>query len=222
VHPSFQRRGIAKKLMVSALDTVRERGGKLALLQVDDDNIAAIDLYRSLGFVTERAFTTYKRMPSLFLPRLATEGLTYVRRRRRSEWRAEMDLAVLLRSTDQGGLGWVRPIVQSLFQPSLVRFWGDMLNFRQHDRYVATNEYDQLAASLWVERSFGLTTRLTLLVPPTDTDLYTDALLATAVRQYGAGSLLLEHPADDTSIQATLSRFRFNSQRTVIHMRWTP
>lgn len=221
VHPNFQRRGIAKKLMISALDTLRARGGKLVLLQVDDDNEPAIDLYRSLGFVTERPFTTYKRLPSLRLPQ-DYEDLAYVRRRRRHEWRAEMALAAALRPTSQGGIGWLRPVVPSLFQPSLVRFLSDALNFRQIDRFVATNRDDVLTASMWIDRSFGLTTRLTLLTPPTPPDLYTEALLAAAVRQYGTGSLILEHPADDTSVEAALAHFRFNSQRTVIHMRWTP
>lgn len=221
VHPNFQGRGIAKALMQSALDIIRRRGGGLTLLQVDDDNSRAIALYHGLGFVTERAFTTYKRMPSLHLPRLDYDGETYIRRRRRHEWRDEMALVTTLRPVLQGGVGWLRPTTPSLFRPDVRQMLGDLINFRQHDRYVATDEADRLAAVLWVERAFGLTTRLSLFSPPERTELYTEMLLATAIRQYGAGSLLLEHPADDEAILPVLNRFRFFPQRTVIHMGWT-
>lgn len=222
VHPNFQRRGIAKKLMTAALDTIRSKGGKLALLQVDDDNTPAIDLYTHLGFVTERAFTTYKRLPSLRLPALEHEGMAYVRRRRRPEWRDEMALAAALRPNAQGGVGWLRPVIPAMFQPDILRFLSDMVNFRNLDRYVAVDEHDGLRAALWIDRTFGLTNRLTLINPPADGDAYTEALLAMAVHQFGSGSLILEHPADDSSIQTMLSRFKFNPQRTVIHMRWSP
>jgi len=222
VHPHFQRRGIARRLMVAALEVIRVQGGKLILLQVDEDNAAALDLYHGLGFVTERPFTTYKRLPSLRLPPLEHEVSTYVRQRRRSEWRAEMDLAAGLRPNQRGGLGWLRPIAPSLFQPNLWRVISDLLNFRQQSRYVVTDEQGGLAASLWIERAFGLTTRLQLMTQPNQADLYADALLATAIRQFGAGSLILEHPSDDASVQAVLSRFRFMPQRSVIHMRWMP
>ncbi len=222
VHPNFQRRGIAKRLMVAALEAIHARGGKLVLLQVDYDNTAALDLYRGLGFVTERPFTTYKRLPSLRLPPLEHEVSIYVRQRRRSEWRAEMDLAATLYPTERGGLGWLRPVVPSLFKPNLGRFLSDLLNFRQLNRYVVADEQGGLAGSLWIERSFGLTTRLMLMTKPEQADLYADSLLATAVRQYGSGSLILEHPSDDLSVDAAFSRFRFTPQRNVLHMRWTP
>jgi len=222
VHPHFQRRGIAKRLMVAALENIHARGGKRVFLQVDESNNVALDLYRGLGFVTERLFTTYKRLPSLRLPPLEHGVSPYVRQRRRGEWRPEAALAAELRPTEQGGLGWMRPIVPALFQPNLRRSLVDLINFRQQNRYVVTDENGKLGASLWVERSFGLTPRLTLLNPPTLVDLYADALLATAIRQFGSGSLILEHPADDESVAATFNRFRFMPQRTLIHMRWTP
>jgi ribosomal protein S18 acetylase RimI-like enzyme len=50
VLPAYRRRGIARKLMEAGLDSVRQRGGKKALLDVIDGNIPAYALYESLGF----------------------------------------------------------------------------------------------------------------------------------------------------------------------------
>lgn len=50
VHPEFRRRGIAQALTERALAYIHERGEKTAWLHVRDDNPAAIQLYRKLGF----------------------------------------------------------------------------------------------------------------------------------------------------------------------------
>jgi ribosomal protein S18 acetylase RimI-like enzyme len=50
VHPDYRRRGIATKLMTSALDFIRRRKKVRAVLGVMSTNTAAIDLYVKLGF----------------------------------------------------------------------------------------------------------------------------------------------------------------------------
>ncbi len=50
VKPSYQRRGIARALMQTTLEQLRERGAKRALLNVRPNNTGAIRLYRDLGF----------------------------------------------------------------------------------------------------------------------------------------------------------------------------
>lgn len=223
VHPMFQRRGIARRLMLGALDTIRGLGGHLALLQVDEDNLAALRLYQSLGFVTEAPFTTYKRLPSLRLPHDPDDDRdpVYIRRRRRSEWQSEMALALRFRPTERGGMGWLRPVMPSLFRPSLRRALADLVSFRQFDRYVSLPVGgERLQAAMWVERMFGLSTRLTLLLNPVNAETHATALLTSAVRQFGNGALILEHPAHDSALAPVLDRFRFMPQRTVIHMHW--
>jgi len=58
VHPDFRRRGIARLLTERALDYIRERGGRHAWLNVRQDNLAAVSLYRQLGF-SERLRRTH-------------------------------------------------------------------------------------------------------------------------------------------------------------------
>jgi len=50
VHPDFRRRGIATKLIETALNYVRKRKFVRAVLQVSSNNNAAKDLYRKFGF----------------------------------------------------------------------------------------------------------------------------------------------------------------------------
>ncbi|MCK5128400.1 MAG: GNAT family N-acetyltransferase [Clostridiales bacterium] len=51
VHPDFQRRGIAAKLMKQGLCYGKENGAKRAFLMADDTNAGAIHLYEKMGFV---------------------------------------------------------------------------------------------------------------------------------------------------------------------------
>jgi ribosomal protein S18 acetylase RimI-like enzyme len=57
VLPSYRRRGISRCLMEEAIEFVRARNGRAVSLQVRDDNVAALELYRSLGFVAMTAET---------------------------------------------------------------------------------------------------------------------------------------------------------------------
>lgn len=50
VLPAFRRRGIARQLLQTSLESIRERDGKKAFLYVIDGNLPAIGLYEKLGF----------------------------------------------------------------------------------------------------------------------------------------------------------------------------
>lgn len=50
VHPGWQRRGIARKLIEAAIEDIAARGGHWVGLEVQADNEAACRLYESLGF----------------------------------------------------------------------------------------------------------------------------------------------------------------------------
>jgi ribosomal-protein-alanine N-acetyltransferase len=50
VHPDYRRRGVAMRLVKSALDYTRQRKKARAVLHVDSTNMSAIGLYTELGF----------------------------------------------------------------------------------------------------------------------------------------------------------------------------
>lgn len=59
VDPSFAGAGLGRALTLAGLDSLARRGVATGMLYVDDDNAAAMKLYRSLGFDdhhTDRAF----------------------------------------------------------------------------------------------------------------------------------------------------------------------
>jgi ribosomal-protein-alanine N-acetyltransferase len=63
-HPDFQRIGIGRRLLSTALDEGALRGGKVCVLEVRASNVVAQALYMSLGFRTARRRRDYYRSPT--------------------------------------------------------------------------------------------------------------------------------------------------------------
>jgi ribosomal protein S18 acetylase RimI-like enzyme len=222
VHPSHRRRGIARQLMDASVEMIRQRGGTTAILQVDADNESAHRLYESLGFVSERTWTTWRRGSSIRALPMASTKSVYITRRRRGEWQAEYELAERVRPAAQGGVGWLRPLHPNLFRGTP---WGAISNWvslRSTERLVVHSADEDLAASMWIESGFAASSvQLTLLVDPEYQGYYDDALVNLAVRRYGDRQpLMIEHPADETLIGTVLQQYHFRPQRSLIHMRY--
>jgi mycothiol synthase len=61
VHPSARGLGLGRSLTLAGLHHLRHQGLSAALLYVDADNVAAISLYRSLGFAPWDSDTLFRR-----------------------------------------------------------------------------------------------------------------------------------------------------------------
>ncbi len=230
-HPDYRGRGIARRLMEASLDSIRKRaalmrGGNpraVAILQVEEKNTPARQLYETLGFRTERTWNHWKRssMSRVMMPR--QDSRIYISRRRRSEWRGEFELAQRIRPAERGGIGWLRPTFPGLFTASLWSLLSDLANLRSVEHLVIRSEDERaVLAALWIENALAASSiQLTLMVDPDYTGLYDDALISYAVRRFGASSpLTIEHPADETVTNALLARYHFHVQRTFVNMRW--
>jgi GNAT superfamily N-acetyltransferase len=58
----WQRRGLARALLVQSLRAVRERGMQEAALGVDTQNLSgALNLYESVGFRAVKRWSTYRK-----------------------------------------------------------------------------------------------------------------------------------------------------------------
>ncbi len=225
VHPDYQRRGIAQELMRSSMDMIAQRGGRRAMLQVDADNPVARRLYMRLGFLEERAWTTWRRSGAYNLPQPYDSGdpRIHIVHRQPNEWQAEFRLAEYVRPQAMGGLGWLRPLHERQFHRSLLQQLTDWVSLRQRERLVIRSDNGQdILAALWIETSLTLTTQMTLMVHPDYEGLYDEALINTAVRRFGTSALGVEHPSDRTVTSAILKRYQFSVRREVIHMTWTP
>lgn len=64
VSPDATGRGIGRALMVSGLERLRQRGCSAATLYVEEENRAAVNLYRSLGFQDFTVDVQYRRSMS--------------------------------------------------------------------------------------------------------------------------------------------------------------
>jgi ribosomal protein S18 acetylase RimI-like enzyme len=222
VHPDYQRRGIARALMNASMQMIQRRGGKRAILQVDVENEAARGLYRSLGFVEERAWTTWRRNTTIPpQPSTVEQGDLYLRHRRRGEWRDELALARRTRPQERGGLGWLRPLHPHTFHTPWWKHLRHALNLTSMEYLVLRSPQEQqVKASLWIKTALGGRTELTLLVDPSVQGHYDDVLLNNIVRRFNRSPLVIEHPSDETLVNQTLERYRFIPQRSVLHMRW--
>lgn len=224
VHPDFQRRGIATQLMRASLESIRARGGKHAVLQVNFDNDTARRLYERLGFTNERAWIMWRRGSSVRIPPPLDQQPVRVANRRHSEWRAEYELAQRVRPAEKGGIGWQRPLHVDLFRRPLLARMGDWLNMRTAEHLVIRSEDERrVLAALWIESGFMTSsTQLTLMVEPEYQGLYDAVLVNTAARRFGGGrsALMIEHPADETAVGDTLREYQFRPQGHFMHMRW--
>lgn len=220
-HPDYQRRGIAYHLMRASMEMIRERGGTKAILQVDADNPGARNLYLRLGFIEERAWTTWRR-PSQYHKPAPFEQNIHITHRRADEWKAEYQLADYVRPAALGGLGWLRNMHPGYFRKGV---WGqisDWFSFRSVERLIIRSEdQSSILASLWIENTLmSSASHLTLLVHPDYEGVYDEALLNTVVRRFGSAPISIEHPADRLTTSAILRRYQFAPKRDVIHMRW--
>ena len=209
--------------MLAAINTIRRRGGRLALLQVDCANEAARRLYARRGFSDERTWTHWRRDGSIRSLPAGEVGATRISQLRRGEWQAEYELAQRLRPPERGGLGWQRPLQRDQFRRPLQQRLGDWLNMRGQERLaIRAADETQLLASLRIDHGLlGGSTQLTLLADAPQQAELAALLLGNAVRRYGASrqTLLLEHPADEEAVTAVLRSYFFRPLREVLHMR---
>ncbi len=70
VDPSYQRRGLGRRMLAQACALATAQGATRVTLEVDTDNVAAIALYRSGGFETITTYGYY-----IFSPTLLAVGL---------------------------------------------------------------------------------------------------------------------------------------------------
>lgn len=227
VHPDFRGRGIAHKLMLASLETIRRRSKRrdhpIAILQVENSNSVAQHLYERLGFTRERVWTHWRRSANARLPAPIDHAVGYITRRRRGEWHAEYALAQCARPAKTGGIGWLRPTDPSFFRKPILVALNDLINLRSIERLVIRSRDEQsLLAVMWIESAFAAATvQLTIMTDPAVQGLYDEALINLATRRYtNRSALAIEHPADDTFTSALLQRYNFTPQRTLLHMRW--
>jgi ribosomal protein S18 acetylase RimI-like enzyme len=236
VHPNHRRRGIALALMRATLDLIRSQGGSEVVLQVDDDNLGAIALYRQLGFGRVTTRTAWSRPGYLGPPPFQASPFD-IRLRGPGEWIEQLALAALVRPE---GLAWGRPLRADDFRPGLRRQVEHFFTARHDEHWVAqvpglplgqqhlehplgptAGRQPPLAGSLSLQMAGPDGDRLTLLVHPHYQGQLERPLLVRALRRLGRRpwSTRLEAASDDEAAAQALADLGFRPGRVLRWMR---
>lgn len=116
VHPDFRRRGIARELTEAAFEHIRIRKVKCSWLQVDDDNLAALELYQDLGFKEVVRRTTWHSDPSRDLIRTQNSLDLSISSRRSKDWPQQKTWLNQLYPSE---VSWHLPLRLPLLQPGI-------------------------------------------------------------------------------------------------------
>ena len=224
VHPDYRRRGIALALMRATLDLLRSRGVAEAILQVDDDNLGAVSLYRNLGFGRVTTQTAWSR-PGYNGPPAYVPSALEIRLRQPGEWAQELALARLVRPA---GLLWAHPLSVDEFRPGLWQQFGQFFSGQTEEHWVIgdplhTGVGPEPLAGVLILGMGGLDgDRLHLLVHPSYQGQLERPLLVRALRRLGRrpGPARLEYDSDDEAATKVLTDLGFQSKRVLRWMRY--
>ncbi len=216
VHPDYRRQGIGLALVRATLDLLRQRGARQALLQVDDDNLAAIELYRRLGFESVAVHSLWTRPPHFTVPPPAPSPFD-IRLLEPRAWAAQFELAGQVRAE---GLAWDHPLRPADFRPSAWRWLAGWLN-GDLDEHWAVSDGGRLIGSLTVRTDLAEGDRLIVLVQPDHQGQLERPLLAHGLRRLGSRpwAVRVEHPTDDVPAARILNELNFHVTRTLRWMR---
>jgi len=217
VHPDYRRQGIARMLMNTSKEHVHQQKGREILLQVDKDNIHAINLYHELDYKTIGTMTSWTARAGRAHPILSHADVP-IRELKSNESQAayELDILALPRN-----LNWPEPIPKNTYQFSIWRRLSNFINARQHETWITTDDrYLTGSVSLWSE--WGRTHHLTLRVHPKWKGKLERPLLAKILRQLPyipRRNVRIDHPYDDELTTNLLTEANFKPRRTLTYMR---
>lgn len=221
VNPSYRRQGIARALMQVITSTVRSRGGQVILLQVVKDNLAAKDLYRSLGYESignlSTWFTTASRLRYLYVDEKDENAIPILSLPNRL-WRE----AYLLDTSEvHADLNWPEPLQPDAYSRSLLKRGADFMNGRQTETW-ATADKDRLCGLATINSEWGRSHGLKLRVRADWKGRLERPLLAKLIRRLRylpRRGVRMDHPENDELTGQLLKEANFTVQRTLTHMR---
>ncbi|MBI5651902.1 MAG: GNAT family N-acetyltransferase [Chloroflexi bacterium] len=195
VKPEYRRQGIARQLVMVALDELRERGAHTIILNARPSAPGAIKLYANLGFqeIEMRGEWSLTTAPTDLIEAHAT-----IRPVRRTDDRA---IAELLRAVTPASVEQIRPRLHSEFTlPLEDRFFEWLIDLAtgQRTRRWAVERNDRLAALILTRgQKYGAPHRIHFETHPRFRGQIETELIAFALRE------LSRFPARELRVSAT-------------------
>ncbi|MCA9972316.1 MAG: GNAT family N-acetyltransferase [Anaerolineales bacterium] len=223
VHPDFRRRGIARTLMRAVMEQVRARHGDVVMLQVLRTNQPAIDLYKSLDFLTVGSMSLWQASLARLreIPPWPDETpAPRIRPLARSEAREAFELDRLCLHPD---LNWPEPAEPNLYNQGFWRTLWHFFNGRQQETWVIHDQNDRVVGLATICSEWAQPYELHLRVHPAWRGRLERPLLAKLVRRLrhmSRRTVRIHHQADDVVVNTLLKEAGFSLQRTLTHMRW--
>jgi ribosomal protein S18 acetylase RimI-like enzyme len=217
----YRGRGIARALMVAAIDEARHRGGQAVGLQVRADNTPAIYLYRGLGF--KKITTTYHLklrqvgpVEPVVLPGVLLRPL------RADEGQRIRELACAATSPGQRWESTIRERDYGLsFPRRLVEALDKLLGGPAYHRLVAEAQ-GRLAGFIVVQRArWHGCHHLKMYVHPDYRGRLEEVLVShglALLRQAPNRPIFLKYPASHVEGEAPFKAYGFQEMRTLVWM----
>ncbi len=216
VHPNYRRQGIARSLTIQAIKHSRQRGAPATWLHVREGNEAAIDLYRSLGFVERARRTTWHSQPGL--PPAVHTAQTSITSRSSQHWKIQQ---AWLQATYPPEVTWHLQINLKALRPGLFGAVMRMVSSAPIRQWSAVRHGELLGVLTW-QANRGYADNLWLATPPQAGDAAAldeaiSALLAYARQHLSPRKLLtLDYPAHQAS--EVIQSAGFKEHQTLIWM----
>ncbi len=219
VAPAYRSRGIARRLMQTALTYIWEQGGRWVTLQVREDNPVAISLYKSLGFeeLGKIAEMELEAPAKPFPPGDQAADFDL------SRWMDEYELA--MESIPPGLLWLERPRPEGFrplsFNPFLNRLAYLAQGYDLHHVMVLKGEEMVATAALW-KSLWGKRHKLQFLIHPEVRGEVEEALARSILKPLAKpfrGVAYTKIPAEYEELIQVLEKAGFKTARVLVQMR---
>lgn len=222
VHPKHQRQGIARRLMARAIDYIIQNRGQKILLQVEPDNIAAIQLYLSLGFTEVGTVNHWSANKSDI--RLPDCNFQRPRSLNRKDW---LDAYHLDRQVVHPDLNWPIPLNRGFFKVGILRRFVDLLNGQKLEGWVFDDPSNsrsngKFAGLITLFSDWGRPTSIRLRVRQDWQGEIEQLLLLVALDKLinqRIGSAIIRHLVSDLYVNELLAEANFRIKRALTTMR---
>jgi ribosomal protein S18 acetylase RimI-like enzyme len=220
----YRGRGIARTLVDAAIELIREWGGKVASLQVRDNNASAVHLYRSMGF-QEIFGTAYLRLLGAPGVEPVLIGVAHLRPRRFTPGDARMDYDLALAFTSEK-VQVERPVRLAHFRLGFEQHLADgvarLVGGGPTLRLVLTTDHRFLATITAEAGTWWRESRVLVKVHPSLRGQVEAGLISHALHHLGrwpGRTILVRHPTYHPEGIEAFKSFGFQEERTLLWMR---